>query len=175
MKRSHMVALLICITIFTPIVALAQSDVKPIQISLFHPVQIFDSETSIYGVRINLLYGVNQDVFGLDFGLVNKLTGGMQSGIVNLVKGDLAGVQSGLFNRVEGDVGGMQYGVINCVKGDVEGFQTGLVNRVEGDMEGLQIGVVNLAGTLRGLQIGIVNLNMSGEPYKFLPIVNFSF
>ena len=96
MKRLHIIALFICIAIFTPIIAQAQSDVKPIQIALWHPVQIFDSETSIYGVRISLLYGVNQDVYGLDFGLVNKLNGdmkGSQGGLVNLVEGDVVGMQ----------------------------------------------------------------------------------
>ncbi len=148
MRNTLCLTLMAFMVLCYPLTTMAQSDVKPIQISIWESVQIFDSETSIYGVRINLLYGVNQDVYGLDLGLVNKLNG------------DMKGAQGGLVNLVEGDVGGTQ---------------SGLVNLVKGDREGLQIGVVNMAGTLKGLQIGIVNINNSGEPHRFLPIVNFSF
>ena len=63
---------------------------------------------------------------------------------------------------------------MNLVDGGVEGMQCGFYNS-SGDMKGLQVGLVNMAGTLMGLQIGFVNINKIGEPYKFLPIVNFSY
>ena len=37
--------------------AVAQEDPKPINLAIFNPVQIFDEDTSIRGVRFNLLYG----------------------------------------------------------------------------------------------------------------------
>ena len=75
MKYTLHLTLIAFMILCLPTASMAQSSVKPIQIAIWHPVQIFDSETSIYGVRISLLYGVNQDVYGLDYGLVNKLKG----------------------------------------------------------------------------------------------------
>ena len=54
---------------------MAESSAKPIQISLWPTIQMHDSETSIKGFRLNLLYGVNQDVSGLDIGSANKVKG----------------------------------------------------------------------------------------------------
>ena len=75
---------------------------------------------------------------------------------------------------MDSDFYGLQQGFVNIVKGTTKGLQTGLYNSAE-DMEGIQIGIVNRTNNLNGLQIGIANLNMSGDPFKFLPFVNFSF
>jgi hypothetical protein len=53
-------------------------------------VQLVDDSTSINGARINLLYGVNENLSGVDFRLVNVLNG------------DLDGTQGGFINKVEG-------------------------------------------------------------------------
>lgn len=101
MKNKLLFTLVAIMILCLPISSMAQSSAKPIQIALWHPVQIFDEDTSINGVRISIFYGVNQDVYGLDYGLVNKLKGnikGSQVGIVNLVEGDMGGIQSGLVN-----------------------------------------------------------------------------
>ena len=85
-----------------PHAILAQSDIKPIQIAVWDPVQIFDSTTSIHGIRFNLLYGVNRDIYGIDFGLVQKLNGNMkgwQTGCVNLIEGNMEGFQQGFVNQ----------------------------------------------------------------------------
>lgn len=61
---------------------------KPIQVALISPVQLVPPETSVIGLRLNLIYGVNRDVAGLDVGLVNQTTGagaGLQYGLVGLV------------------------------------------------------------------------------------------
>jgi len=44
---------------------------KPFQISLFTPVQIIPEDTAIKGIRINLIYGRNAAVKGIDLGLIN--------------------------------------------------------------------------------------------------------
>ena len=50
-------------------------EAKPINLSLFTPIQIFPAETSIHGFRLSLLYGVNHEMHGVDLGLVNRATG----------------------------------------------------------------------------------------------------
>lgn len=57
----------------------------------------------------------------------------------------------------------------------MKGWQSGFVDLIEGNMKGVQIGFVNCTETLHGLQIGLVNINNSGVPFKFLPIINYSF
>jgi len=72
---------------------------KPAQIALFNPVQIFPENTSIAGLRINLIYGKNASVTGLDWEFINSTTGvqkGVQFGFVNLVDGGFSGWQEGL-------------------------------------------------------------------------------
>ena len=159
-----------------PLTSLAQSSDRPIQISLFHPVQIHDKDVSITGVRFNLIYGVNQDVYGLDCGfIVNKLEGdltGLQNGMVNIVEGEVNGYQEGLVNFVKGDFTGWQTGFVNITRGQVVGLNTGFCN-FNGGMTGIQFGLVNITETLNGLQIGLVNINHSVDPFKFLPIVNW--
>ena len=177
MKKTVVFVILVAALVSVPFTSFAQSDVKHFQISVFDPVQIHDSSTSIHGVRISLFYGVNQDVHGLDWGLVHKVNGdmiGLQSGVVNLVEGDVMGYQDGIVNHVRGDFYGWQSGFVNISKSKFVGYQSGWINYAN-DMSGVQFGLVNIADSLYGLQIGLVNINKSGDPHYFLPIVNFSF
>lgn len=41
----------------------------PLQFAVWHPVQLFDENTDVYGVRTSLFYGKNRDVYGLDLSL----------------------------------------------------------------------------------------------------------
>lgn len=177
--KKILLALMVSFVFAMPMAAFAgQGETKLVQLSLFDPVQIFDRDTSVSAFRFNLLYGYNQDVTGLDLGLVNRAAGNVKSleiGLVNLVGGDFSGVQWGLFNDVKGEFVGWQDGTVNLVGGDFVGLQSGFYNSVAGKSSGLQLGVVNVAGSLYGLQIGLLNFNKAGEPFKFLPIVNFSF
>lgn len=141
--------------------SMGTAEEKPVQIALFEPVQIFPASTSIKGVRISL-YGVNQDLTGLDWGLVNRL------------HGDMTGYQLGLVNLVGGDSHGWQKGFANITEGRATGLQSGFFNKA-GQVHGVQLGIWNQAGTLEGLQIGLLNFNESGTPHGFLPIVNYSF
>ena len=144
-----------------PFAGAAQS--KPINVALFNPVQIFPEDNSITGLRINLIYGKNVSMTGLDWGLVNDVgTGGF------------TGLQWGIVNLSDGDVAGMQGGWVNYDKKNVEGFQYGWFNR--GDyVNGFQLGLVNYAETMKGLQIGIVNFIHTGGQFPVFPIVNWSF
>lgn len=136
---------------------------KPIQLALFNPVQIFDENTSITGLRINLIYGKNAQVSGLDWGLVNHITSGVSKG-----------VQFGLVGIVEADYMGWQDNGVNITKGKFEGLQWGIVNYA-GTVSGVQIGLVNYAANMtKGLQIGLVNIIKQGGQFPFFPIVNWA-
>jgi hypothetical protein len=144
-----------------PSVGAAQS--KPINIALFNPIQIFPEDNSIEGLRINLIYGKNVSMVGLDWGLVNDIgTGGFK------------GIQWGFANICDGNFTGWQNGLLNINKGNVEGFQCGWFNA--GDhVSGFQLGLVNSAESMYGLQIGIINIIKSGGMFPVFPIINWSF
>lgn len=152
----------VCLFAAVLLPASCQAEEKPIQISFLHPLQIFDAATSISGIRLNLIYGVNQDLTGIDCGFVNKL------------RGNVSGYQSGVVNLVDGSFEGLQDGIVNVVRGRFVGLQSGFFNSA-GDFNGVQCGIWNQVETLHGLQIGLLNFNKSGEPMGFFPIVNFAF
>lgn len=147
--------------VFISTPALAQS--RPIQIALITPAQIFPEEESISGLRLNLIYGRNVSVTGLDLGLVNHTTTGKSMG-----------VQHGLVGLVDSDFVGLQDNLVNVINGDFEGFQWGLVNYAK-SANGLQLGIVNYAENMEGLQIGVVNIIHTGGAFPVFPIVNWSF
>ncbi len=72
----------------------------PINLALVTPIQIYNAEDVIKGFRLNLIYGRNAAVTGLDIGLVNH------------VAGPVRGVQFGLVNMTDSGVG-FQWGGIN--------------------------------------------------------------
>lgn len=149
----------------------------PVQIALANPLQIIPERFDVMGIRINVLYGKNENVSGLDVGLVNYTSArqeGLQAGGFNYAGDELAGVQVGAVNRAIADsfgfqiggfnscatnLGGFQGGAVNMVSGDFYGYQSsGVVSVVKGDGAGLQTGVFNFAhGNFDGVQIGVVN------------------
>ena len=136
---------------------------KPIQVALFNPVQVFPENTSITGLRLNILYGKNNNVSGIDWGLVNSTTGkqvGLQMGVINLVDNGFLGLQSGF---------------VNFTDSKFEGLQWGFVNYHRGKVSGVQFGFINYAGSMYGLQIGLINIIQQGGAFPFFPIVNWSF
>ena len=153
-------AVLTLIFISTP----GQAQNRPIQVSLFTPIQIFPEDNSIKGFRLNLIYGRNVSVTGLDLGLINHTTTGkskgVQFGLVGLSDSDFIGWQSNDW--------------ANVTKGKFKGFQSGIVNYAK-DMSGVQLGVVNYAEIMNGLQIGLVNIIRQEGAFPVFPIVNWSF
>ncbi len=148
---------------------------SPIQLALFSPVQIVAPEKSVGGVRLDLLYGKNADVTGLDWGLVNHTTGSelaWQLGLVGFVEKDFTGFQDNGVNIARGAMLGVQWGAYNQSE-SMRGVAIGWVN-VTHHMSGLQLGLVNVTDTMRGLQIGVGNVIHQGK-IPFLPIVNWSF
>jgi hypothetical protein len=153
------VALLVACALAAP----AAAETRPIQLSLLTPLQIFPAEDRISGIRLNLLYGRNASVTGLDLGLVNHTTTGQSTGF-----------QWGLVGLVDADFVGWQDNAVNLVEGNFEGLQWGLVNYAN-HASGLQLGIVNYARTLKGLQIGLINIIKQDGAFPVLPIVNWSF
>jgi len=149
----------VLILIAAPILA----ETRPIQIALVTPIQIFPEDNSITGVRLNLLYGRNVSVTGLDVGLVNHTT-----------TGKFIGLQYGIVGLSDSDFSGWQDCVVNITNQKFEGFQFGWVNYAN-YLSGFQLGLVNYAKTAKGLQIGLVNIIRQGGQFPVFPIVNWSF
>ncbi len=141
----------------------ATGEEKFINIALINPIQIFPESTPITGLRLNLLYGKNTTVKGLDIGFVNHTTSGTSKGW-----------QFGLVGLNDANFTGFQDNAVNLTKEKMEGLQFGVFNYA-GSMSGVQIGIVNYSQTLYGLQIGILNFINSGGQFPVFPIVNWSF
>jgi len=162
-KLRAVLMLAVLVIVFAAAPVSAQAETKPVQLSLFTPVQIFPEDYTISGIRLNLIYGRNATVTGLDLGLVNHTTAGISKG-----------VQWGLVGVVDADFMGWQNNTVNAVKGNFEGFQWGFVNYAH-YANGFQLGFVNYAGSMKGLQIGLVNIIDQGGAFPVFPIVNWSF
>ena len=144
--------------------AFAQTDdAHGFQLSLITPVQIVHQDQSVTGLRINLIYGSNKSVTGVDWGLINRTTGdgsmGAQFGFVGIANSDFSGYQDNFFNIVEGDMHGSQVGVVNYSH----------------YAHGFQFGLINYAATMKGLQLGLINIIGQGGAFPIFPIVNWSF
>ena len=151
---------------------------KPVQLSLFTPVQIVPETQGVSVIRINLIYSKNTAVKFIDLGLlVNMTTKGPSSGIqwagVSISEGAFTGWQSGLVAMTNGRFVGLQTGGFDRTA-EGEGLMWGVVN-VSDNWEGVQLGVVNYAKKLHGVQVGLINIIKEGGVLPFLPIVNWSF
>src|ERR1035437_2074687 len=84
----------------------AGTNAYPFQLSLISPVAILSDSSSVNGLRINLIYGANENMTGIDLGLVyqaNRDQKGLQLGVINLVGGNVNGGQCGGINFVAGN------------------------------------------------------------------------
>lgn len=176
MLKPNRRALVLLAAVFALVsVAPGHAETRPVQLSLFNPAQVFPEKTSIEGVRLNLIYGKNANVSGLDWGLVNHTTGGgtaWQAGGLGMVEGDFIGFQDNIINITGGKFTGVQLGAFNQ-SGSGHGLAVGWVN-VSKNMRGVQLGLVNVTETMHGLQIGLGNVIQKGK-MPFLPIVNWSY
>ena len=154
--------MVLCVSLMA-ISLVAEATERPVQLSLFTPIQLYPEGDAIKGIRFNLLYGRNTTVTGLDIGLINHNTAGLSQG-----------VQWGFVGIVEGDFLGWQNSWVNITKGRCEGLQWGLFNSA-GHASGLQLGFVNYAQTMKGVQIGLINIIKQGGQFPVFPIVNWSF
>jgi hypothetical protein len=149
-----------------------------LQLALVTPVQIFAESFAVSGLRINLVFGRNRALRGLDLGTVNEITErveGVQLGVSNLA-GDLTGLQFGFFNSAAtAEAGCCQLGLINLLRGeDSQGTMLGMFNLAEG-MRGFQFGLINICDTLDGCQLGVINIISQSDALVFCPLFNAQF
>jgi hypothetical protein len=161
--RGTTIPLLILLLILVVFQIPAYSQSKPFQFAFVNPAQIHPEETHIIGLRLNLIYGKNVSVTGIDAGFVNHTTEGISKGI-----------QQGFIGINDANYSGWQDNIINVTRKSFEGVQSGLYNTAD-QMTGLQFGFVNYARTLKGVQIGLLNIIKQGGAFPAFPIVNWSF
>lgn len=154
----------------------------PLQLALYSKMQLVPFTDDVAGLRLNII-GLNENVTGLDIGLINQTAGrfrGAAIGLVNRVGGDVTGVELGFLNHVSGDMIGFQgipiltfWNAVNIVHGRSIGMQGGLYNQSE-TIRGAQTGLVNIGYDMAGLQLGLYNYteNMTGAQ---LGLVNIAY
>ena len=69
LKKCSMSVLFVLFLLFMTIPLFAQNN--PFQIALVTPVQLVPEDDSVSGIRLNLIYGRNTTITGLDLGLIN--------------------------------------------------------------------------------------------------------
>lgn len=165
----------------------------PFQFAVWHPVQVFDEDTDVYGLRTSLFYGSNRDIYGIDFSLFsnaaddiyglsitafgNQLHHGIcpftywkldQNRVPNIhgiqIGGNIVGYIGLLFPFPIG-----YYAAITTRAGDVDGAQISLVGNSAQKVRGIQLaGIVNYAESdLTGLQIAAIGSKAKGEGVAF--------
>lgn len=168
---------------------------SPAGLALLDVLQFPQPDVDILGLRLNIIYGRNANVQGIDigafgsgvegslFGLqtsgilndVGSSNGSLQiAGIVNICAEDFYGGQiSGIANSTAQALYGGQVSVFNAAQ-TMYGTQIGVINKC-GETQGLQIGLINTAEKAGGLfQIGLINVIKSNKN-KFFPIINLGF
>jgi hypothetical protein len=136
---------------------------RPVQFALFNPVQVVKQDYSIHGIRLNLIYGVNEDVNGVDGGFINQTNGtqrGAQWGIVNIGKENFYGFRYGWVNLLDYHFHGMSTGGVTVNKGNVDGWVSGAVTVVLGKVQGVMSGGINVmhGDYFKGAQLGAINI-----------------
>lgn len=142
-------------------------DCYPLQVSLAPAAQIIPKEKSICGLRLDLPWGENKSVSGIDLGILNQAESvqGIEIGGVNwLTSEDMSwGVQVGALNFVgNAPFSGIQLGIGNL--SNIYGsnlqtanvIQTSLANLATYNVNGIQVAfLVNGAVNVNGLQASI--------------------
>jgi hypothetical protein len=150
---------IICVGIIMAVASQAMAESKPIQLSLVPNIAIFDRNTKIEGLTLNI-WGENPQK-ALALGIVNGSTGssaGFSLGFLLNYADTYKGVQWAPVNYTEASFLGWQAGFINYTGGSVKGLQTGAVNFAD-RLTGVQFGLVNYAANATtGVQIGFINL-----------------
>jgi hypothetical protein len=140
----------------------AEETFKPIQLALVPTIQLVPQDQSVRGFRLNI-YGDNQNVSGVDIGLVHE------------TKNRFSGVAFGLLSIVHGECRGLQFsGIYSGAEDRMSGLQVGMVNR-SANIHGLQIGLANFADDMTGVQIGLWNEIKSKEKWQVFPLINAAF
>lgn len=151
-------------------------DTIPFQFSIWPPtMQMVPPDIAVSGLKINLPYGGNDRIVGLDLGLASTSVdaSALQINLLNLVENQYKGLQIGIFNLC-GNSSGLQIGALfNVTDNAASGIQIGLVNSTL-EMNGLQIGIINYTQFMTGVQLGLINI-ISDSVLPVFPIINLCF
>jgi len=146
----------------------------PVQINLVDVVGLPPAAESVYGVRVNVLYGSCDDVALADVGIFNQTAKGaygIRAGVFNCADEDAYGISVGAFNFDTYNAG-LEVGAFNLTE-DGAGVQIGLFNGVNA-FTGLQVGIFNVAAKeFKGVQIGLLNFSLESD-IPFLPLIYVS-
>jgi len=129
----------------------------PLQVNLAGVAGLPPAADSVYGVRVNALYGSCDTVALFDVGLFNRT-----------VKGAY-GIRAGLCNWAVGDSYGLTAGVLNVDEHNA-GLTAGAFNYAKKGA-GVQIGIINIADEFSGVQIGVLNFHFNSVVPVF-PLFN---
>lgn len=163
---------------------LSAFDTTAFQFSTWAPkAQLVPPEIAVSGLKLNLPYGSNYSVTGLDIGIcsINNAQGdeyaaqvsALQVNLFNSTDGDFSGIQVGLVNCADNASGLLIGGFCNLNRQSVSGLQIGLVNKSM-NFTGIAIGLVNYTEFLTGIQIGLINIAAKSTLPVF-PIINICF
>jgi len=155
--RGGLFALLIATLTASP----AMASEKPFNLALISPIALVKPENGVSAVRLNLIYGENTSVKGLDLGLINRtttLSSGLQWGFININDGDFKGLQISAFNYNKGTTDGLQWSTFNYA----------------GTAGGLQLAFLNYAQSLQGIQVGLLNIAKTGGRFPVMVIANWN-
>ena len=151
-------------------------DTTPFQIGIWPPkYQIVTEDINVSGLKINLPFGGNDNIQGVDLGLAAtaKKTSALQVNVfVNRTHEEFTGLQFAILNQ-SGNSNGVILGGMNVTEDKTKGIQVGIINSSMGT-RGLQIGLINYTETMTGIQIGLVNI-ITESVVPFFPIINFCF
>jgi hypothetical protein len=147
-------------------------------------------DAHVSGFRFSLLYGENEEMSGLDFGMLSISETSTLSGVafvlgVSKVNVEMdGGVAFSLINYHTGRDSGLNAAFVNKVNSAENAVDLGFVNIADGttmvDIGGLniansttaQLGFVNVTKRLKGFQFGFVNIANNGF-LPIFPIFNF--
>lgn len=177
LRRLILTGILLTATLLAP--TADALDCYPLQISLLPVAQIVPKEKSVCGLRLDLPWGENKSVSGIDLGIVNQaesvqgieiggvnwlaaedrnMSWGIQAGVFNFTGTvPFTGVQLGVFNMPAYNffnIGGYTQSASNAATANV--IQTSLANLCMNNVNGVQVAFVgNVALNVNGLQAGI--------------------
>jgi len=129
----------------------------PLQVNLADVAGLPPAAESVYGIRINALYGRCANVACFDVGLFNRTTEGAY------------GIRVGAFNWSEKVAYGLSVAALN-----VDEYNAGLAIACFNYAKkgaGVQIGAINIADDFSGVQIGVLNFHFNSVVPVF-PLFN---
>ncbi|MBQ7649416.1 MAG: hypothetical protein IJS15_00570 [Victivallales bacterium] len=151
-------------------------DTTPFQLGIWPPkYQVVTEDINVSGLKINLPFGGNDYVQGVDLGLAatSKVATALQINIlVNRAHEEFTGLQFAIVNQ-SGNSNGVTLGGLNVTEDRAKGIQVGVINSSMAT-RGLQIGLINYTESMTGIQIGLVNI-ITESVVPFFPIINFCF